>query len=173
MDITTVSIPDSQLKAAAQLGNKAFVQVFMDKYLQITGPDLSAEKLPLLNGNQHALLSYKIMRDELTEGGFLQLIQDGYGPYIFENPFAKAMRVFGAPRLAQLIYKAEHIYNEHKADLTAYIDTDAKYDHLMDTYSDKFEQIENEIFVLEEDFMEAIAHYIDEHIADFAQISAE
>ena len=47
----------------------------------------------------------------------LQLIQNGYGPYIFENPFAKAMRLFGAKEFSKLIYEARKIYDAHKADL--------------------------------------------------------
>lgn len=41
------------------------------------------------------------------EGGFVQLIQNGYGPYIFDNPFAKAMRMFGAKEFSKLIYEAK------------------------------------------------------------------
>ena len=49
--------------------------------------------------------------------GFVQLIQNGFGPYIFDNPFAKAMRQFGAKEFAKLIYSAKKIYDENRADL--------------------------------------------------------
>ena len=60
----------------------------MDRYAAVVVMT-SAEKMQLLTGDQHVLLSYKIMMEEIEDGGFLQLIQDGYGPYIFDNPFAK------------------------------------------------------------------------------------
>ena len=34
--------------------------------------------MPLLSGEQHSLLAYRIFRDEVTEGGFGQLIQNGF-----------------------------------------------------------------------------------------------
>ena len=43
----------------------------------------------------------------------MQLIQNGFGPYIFDNPFAKAMRQFGAKEFAKLIYSAKKIYDEN------------------------------------------------------------
>ena len=58
------------------------------------------------NGYQHSLLGYHFLREEINEGGFVQLIQNGFGPYIFDNPFAKAMRQFGAKEFAKLIYSA-------------------------------------------------------------------
>ena len=35
----------------------------------------------------------------------------------FDNPFAKAMRQFGAKEFAKLIYSAKKIYDENRADL--------------------------------------------------------
>ena len=66
----------------------------LSKRLQINikrliGGELTAETMPLLTGEQHSLLAYQIFRDEIMVGGFCQLIQNGYGGYIFDNPFAK------------------------------------------------------------------------------------
>ena len=165
-----VVVTDDELKTAAQQGSRQFLQVFMDKCAEALGGDIDANNMDKLNGAQHALYSYKLMREKIDEGGFLLLIQEGYGPYIFDNPFAKAMRLYGAHRLSQLIYKAKKIYDLHKDELTADIDTDEKYDYIMDTYAPKFEKIEDEIVVIEDDELDAVAHYVDEHISEFAQI---
>lgn len=50
-------------------------------------------------------------------GGFCQLIQNGYGGYIFDNPFAKVMRLWGAEDFSKLVYKAKKIYDAHRHDL--------------------------------------------------------
>ena len=63
--------------------------------------------MPLLSGEQHSLLAYRIFRDEVTEGGFCQLIQNGYGAYIFGNPFARVMRLWGAESFSKLVYRAK------------------------------------------------------------------
>ena len=110
------------------------------------------------------------MMEEIEDGGFLQLIQDGYGPYIFDNPFAKAMRLYGAQNLSKLIYKAKKIYDINKKELTAPIETDEAYDLILEKYASKFEGIEEEIKMMEEFDADTLAHYVDEHIELFAKV---
>ena len=84
-----VEVTDAALQQAAGEGMDAFIQVFTDAYKRVIGGELTADTMPLLTGEQHSLLAYQIFRDELMEGGFCQLVQNGYGGYIFANPFAK------------------------------------------------------------------------------------
>ena len=94
-----------------------FIQAFTDKYKEIIGGELTAETMPLLTGEQHSLLAYQIFRDEIMVGGFCQLIQNGYGGYIFDNPFAKVMRLWGAEEFSKLVYKAKKIFDANRKDL--------------------------------------------------------
>ena len=103
MEATTIEITDEALRKGAEEGMDGFLQVFIDKYLEVTGGVINADTMPLLNGNQHTLLGYHFFREEINEGGFVQLIQNGYGPYIFDNPFAKAMRVYGVKDFSKLL----------------------------------------------------------------------
>ena len=91
-----ITVSDEALRRAAGEGMDEFLRVFTDRYLEVTGGQINSETMPLLNGMQHTLLGYRIFCEEVNEGGFVQLIQNGYGPYIFLNPFAKAMRLMGA-----------------------------------------------------------------------------
>ena len=91
-----IQIKDSQLATAAQKGMDEFLQVFTDAYLEAIGGNLTAENMSLHNGSQHTLLAHRFFQDEMRDGGFVQLIQNGYGGYIFSNPFAKAIKQFGA-----------------------------------------------------------------------------
>lgn len=102
-----IEVSDEALRNAAGEGMDEFIKVFTDKYLEATGGNLTAETMPLLTGEQHSLLAYQLFRDEIMVGGFCQLIQNGYGSYIFDNPFAKAMRLWGAHDFSKLIYKAK------------------------------------------------------------------
>ena len=86
-----IEITDAALRKAAGEGMDTFIQVFTDRYKEVIGGELTAESMPLLTGEQHTLLAYQIFRDEVMDGGFCQLIQNGYGGYIFANPFAKVM----------------------------------------------------------------------------------
>lgn len=89
MEANKIAITDEALRRGAEEGMDGFLKVFIDKYLEVTGGVVNAETMPLLNGYQHSLLGYHFLREEINEGGFVQLIQNGFGPYIFDNPFAK------------------------------------------------------------------------------------
>ena len=86
METSKIEIKDEVL--ATEVLRKVWtnlLKVFIDKYLEVTGGVVNAETMPLLNGYQHSLLGYHFLREEINEGGFVQLIQNGFGPYIFDG----------------------------------------------------------------------------------------
>lgn len=146
----------------------AFLKVFIDKYLEVTGGKINADTMLLLNGYQHTLLGYHFFREEVMEGGFVQLIQNGYGPYIFDNPFAKAMRMFGAKDFSKLIYEAKKIYDAHRADLEKER-TEEEFMAMYEQY-EAFDDLEEQYMEEEEQITAQIATYVDEHLDSFAQV---
>ena len=66
-----------------------------DRLLQSVGGTLDAEAMGKLSSDAITLIAYRMMRDEVMDGGFIQLIHNGLGPFIFLNPFAKAIRQWG------------------------------------------------------------------------------
>ena len=163
-----IQIKDAELAAEAAKGMDEFLHVFTDNYLIALGGGLTAENMSLLNGNQHTLLAYHFFTKEMREGGFVQLIQNGYGGYIFTNPFAKAIKQFGAIELAKLIYKAKEIYDPNKERLEKET-TDEEFNALYVEF-EVFDELEEIYFDIEEKQTSLIAAYVDEHIADFAEI---
>ena len=118
MERKAITVSDARLREAAAQGMDEFLQVFIERYKEVIGGELNAENMGLLNGEQISLLAYAIFREEVMDGGFIQLIYNGYGPFIFDNPFAKAMRMMGATELAKLINKGKKLYVKYKAELT-------------------------------------------------------
>lgn len=165
-----IQLKDSDLAAGAEKGMDEFLQVFTNAYLEAVGGKLTPENMPLLNGSQHTLLAYRFFSDEMREGGFVQLIQNGYGGYIFSNPFAKAIKQFGAVELAKLIYKAKEIYDPNKAKLER--ETTEEEFNAMYVEFEEFDDLEEIYFDIEEKQTSLIAAYVDEHIAGFAEIIA-
>jgi len=163
-----IQIKDSDLATAAKKGTDEFLQVFTDAYLEAIGGKLTAESMPLLNGSQHTLLAYRFFSDEMRDGGFVQLIQNGYGGYIFANPFAKAIKQFGAVELAKLIYKAKEIFDRNKTALER--ETTEEEFNAMYVEFEVFDDLEEMYFDFEEQQTALIAAWVDEHIADFAEI---
>jgi hypothetical protein len=163
-----IQIKDSQLATAAKKGMDEFLQVFTDAYLEAIGGNLTAENMSLLNGSQHTLLAHRFFQDEMRDGGFVQLIQNGYGGYIFSNPFAKAIKQFGAVELSKLVYKAKEIYDPNKAELER--ETTEEEFNAMYVDFEVFDDLEEMYFEMEERQTSLVAAYVDEHIADFAEI---
>lgn len=165
---TTIKISDAVLKAAAEQGIDEFIKVFAQKYYEVLDGQLNPEKMSLLNGHQHTLLAYYCFREEVMGGGFIQLIQNGYGPYVFENPFAKAMRMFGAKDFSKLIYKAKEVYDKHKEDLTREC-SDEDFMAMYEQY-EVFDDMEEEFLEMEEQVTTLLASYVDQHLEEFAVI---
>ena len=163
-----IEIKDMALRQAAAEGMDAFIQVFTDAYMQKIGGELTAETMPLLTGEQHSLLAYQIFRDELMDGGFCQLIKNGYGAYIFVNPFAKVMRLWGLGELSKLVYAAKKVYDEHRIDL----ERERTDDEFMAMYEDYevFDDLEDEFLEKEELFTTLVASFVDEHMELFATV---
>ena len=148
-----------------------FLNVFIDAYLAALGGNLTAENMHLLNGTQHTLLAYHFLREEITQGGFVQLIQNGYGGYVFGNPTAKALKIFGAADMAKIIYKAKEIYDANKEELER--ETTEEEFTAMYVDFEAFDDLEEKFFEIEEGQTAIIAAYVDEHIADFVEIIDE
>ena len=162
-----VLIKETEIIQAASQGMDAFVDVFYKHILAAIGGELNAEAMQQLNADQTTLLAYVIFRDEVMDGGFIQLIHNGYGPFIFLNPFAKAMRLWGAKDFCNLVYKGRKLFEKYADELTREC-TDEEFMALFEQYPD-FDELDDEFVEMEEEVTETVAHYIDEHIEDFLQ----
>ncbi len=163
-----IQIKNTDISEAAGKGMDEFLQVFIDAILQKIDGKLTSESMAQLNGSQHTLLGWHFFTSEMRDGGFVQLIQNGYGPYIFENPFAKALRQFGCGELSKLIYKAKEIYDANKEELTRET-TEAEFNAMYVDF-EIFDELEERYFDMEEEQTALLAQYVDEHIEDFAEV---
>ena len=104
-----VTVSDAALRQAAEEGMDAFVDIFVDAINASVGGKLTADTMPQLNTSQITLLAYRILRDEVMDGGFIQLIHNGYGGFIFLNPFAMMVKQWGITELGRLISKVQEV----------------------------------------------------------------
>jgi hypothetical protein len=89
-----VIVKDERLQQAAMEGMDAFVKVFTDAIREAIGGELTAETMGELNSDQITLLAWDMLHEEVMDGGFVQLIHNGLGEFIFKNPFAKAVKLW-------------------------------------------------------------------------------
>lgn len=163
-----IQIPEQKIIESAEKGMDEFLKVFTDAYLDAVGGEITAENMDVLNGYQHTLLALRFFSDEVNEGGFVQLIQNGYGGYIFDNPTAKALKQMGAKGLSKILYKAKEIYDAHRAELER--ETTEEEFNAMYVDFEQFDELEEKFFYIEEEETAIVAQYVDENLEDFADI---
>lgn len=163
-----VTISDNTLRQAAA-SMDSFVEAIVNAIRESVGGELTADTMQQLTPDQITLWGYWILREEVMDGGFVQLIHNGYGPFIFLNPFAKALRLWGLHDLSKLIYKGREYY-EQKREL---IEQELSDEAFMALYEQlpEFDDLDDTFLLDEEDYTEAVARYIDEHIADFVAVT--
>jgi hypothetical protein len=164
-----VIVKDERLQQAAMEGMDAFVKVFVDAIREAIGGELTAETMGELNSDQITLLAWDMLHEEVMDGGFVQLIHNGYGTFIFKNPFAKALKqLWGMRELSKLIYDAHTLYAKYHEQ----IERDCTDDEFMAMFEQfpEFDDMDDEFVEKEEEWTEQIARYIDNNIERFAEI---
>jgi hypothetical protein len=157
------------LRKAAGQGMDAFVEAFVTAVRQTIGGELTAETMQQLNADQVTLLAWNTLHEEVMDGGFVQLIHNGYGPFIFKNPFAKAVKqLWGMRDLSKLVYDAHTLYVKYHEQ----IERDCTDEEFMALFEQlpEFDDLDDEFVEREEEWTEQIARYIDEHLERFAVI---
>ena len=163
-----VTIKDDVLRKAAGEGMDAFVSAFVQAIKEAIGGELTAATLGELNSDQITLLAWDVLHEEVMDGGFVQLIHNGYGPFIFKNPFAKAVKLWGMRELSKLVYDAHTLYVKYHEPLEKDC-TDDEFMALFEQFPE-FDDMDDEFVEKEEAWTEQIARYIDENIDRFAKV---
>ena len=164
----TVYVSDEALRKAASEGMDAFVGVFVEAINKTIGGELTAQTMAELTTDQVTLLAWNILHEEVMDGGFIQLIHNGYGGFIFRNPMAKMMNLWGVEGLGSLLNKAHKLFSRYEDELTEDC-TDEEFMALFEQYP-QFDDLDDRFIENEEQWTEQIAQYIDDHIDRFAEI---
>ncbi len=163
-----VIVKDEALQKAAMEGMDAFVKVFVDAIYDAIGGQLTAETMGELNSDQVTLLAWDILHEEVMDGGFVQLIHNGYGQFIFKNPFAKALRQWGLREPSKLIYEAHTLWLKHRETIEKDC-SDEEFMALFEQFPD-FDDLDDQFVENEEEWTDDIAHFIDDNLDKFAKI---
>lgn len=116
---TGLKIVTLPIVPAAELGHTEaddweYLFVLLDAYAQLAQPALLRNALGSFSDEQCILILYSDLCGQVNNGGFIQLIQNGYGPNLFNNPFAEDLARWGATQLADLVVQARAIYHAHQ-----------------------------------------------------------
>lgn len=164
----TITIPDSVLRQAALGGAAEFLSAVTEAVNAAVGGEITADALEQLNAEQTTLLAFDILRGEVSVGGFIQLIHNGYGTFIFLNPFAKALRQWGLKDLSKLVYKGRELFEQYAGELTQEMDDDA-FMALYERFPE-FDELDDTFVEHEDEYVEAVARYVDGNLAVFITV---
>jgi len=164
-----IKVNDNDLRKAATEGMDEFIGVFTSVIKNAIGGELNADNMGELNAEQITLLAYETLRDEVMDGGYVQLIHNGNGGFIFLNPFAKAMKLWGLRDLSKQIYSVHSLYLKYREALERDC-SDEDFMALFEQYPE-FDDYDDDFVEHEEEWTELVARYIDEHIELFATIA--
>ena len=163
-----VIVKDADLQQAAMEGMDAFINVFVETIYDTIGGELTPETMAELNADQLTLLAWDILHKEVMDGGFVQLIHNGYGTFIFKNPLAKVLRMWEMRGPSKLIYDAHTLWLKHREEIEKEC-SDEEFMALFEQFPD-FDDLDDQFVENEEEWTEDIAHYIDDHLEKFATI---
>ena len=129
-----------------ELDGIGFIQWVTDGYLAAVGGALTDGTMGMLSAEQHAVLCYRYVLDEVMEGGFIQLILNGYAPYVLEGPFPMVVKKeWGMKDFSKLLYEVKKEYHKHQEELSK--------DMTDDEFMALYEQLE-ELNELGDDFLD-------------------
>lgn len=164
-------ISRAALQTAAAQGKAAVLALVTEKTWQEAAPggprELTAEAMQRLSAAQTTLLAYDILRRELMEGGYVQLIHNGYGPFFFLNPFAKAMKLWGLKELRNDVYDARRLYEKHGAEIERDC-SDEEFMAMYERYED-FDELDDRFMDSEPLYTAAIADFVEANKEDFIE----
>lgn len=166
--MNAITINEPELKAAAEKGSDEFLDVFFNAIFTRYGGKIGEPMMSELNADQMTLVAFKAMHDEVMDGGFVQLIYNGYGPFLFFNPFVKVVREWGLDDLASLVNKAGRLFRKYGREIERDC-TDEEFMAMFEQYPE-FDELDDKFVENEEEWVAKIAYYVDEHIDCFAEV---
>ena len=150
---------------------KKYTQVYLPLFITDDMYHNHREIMPMLNSSQQIYLTFYLMDETMRTGynrGFLQLIYDGYGEYVFEKPFAKIIKTWGAIKISEIVEKARSIYEKHKNRVEK-IKTEEELSCLCSEITD-FEVLDDEYIRISDNDEKKIKEYIENNTNEFAII---
>ena len=162
-----IIVKDQELSQAALESMDEFLNVFIKAIRDAIGGEPTEETMTELNADQMTLLCWDTLHQEVMDGGFVQLIHNGYGPFIFKNPFAKALNKMWHMRdLSKRLYEMHTLWLQNREALERDC-TDEEFMALFEQFP-QFDDYDEWFVENEEQLVEQIARYVDDNIEKFA-----
>ena len=144
----------------------AMIAFWENQFSKILSEGMAEDEMQKYNSEQLTLIAYLTFRQEMLEGGMIQLIYNGYGPFVFFNPFAKAMRLWGLSDFASFINKANKIYRKHREEIEGRELSDKDFMALYELHPE-MDKIDNVFVEYEPEISHEIANFVASNPSNF------
>jgi hypothetical protein len=164
---TRPAIPAADLLAATS--DEEYVYVLVEAYERLANPDIPLARLNSFSDEAAILLLFSTLKGQVENGGFIQLIQNGYGPALFDSPFVRDIDRWGATQLAELMEQAKSIYIANKA----YLERPRDIPEFSALYKEfqAFEPLESHFYEILDSQTAIVRAYVEQHLALFASMT--
>ena len=115
---------------------------------------------------QYVLMGFHILDEQASAGGFIQVIENGYGAYIFHSGLSDHLRSWGAIRSASLIDSAGVLF-DMKKEILEKEKTLAEFARLYQEHPE-FDQLDTEFHAVKDGEKNAVRDHIMKNIERFA-----
>jgi hypothetical protein len=144
-----------------------YLFLLLSKYYETIEVDPTVESGTGESETYSVLVAYNVLIGEVFNGGFLELIYNGYAEFIFNDVFSNSLREWGAVKIASNIEKAKALY----ANIILHEKTIGNDFCDVDSQFSDFSRINSEFFTIIYDETEKISTFIKKNFNDFAIVA--
>lgn len=119
-----------------------------------------------LSDEQHTLLAFVYLDNEVQDGGFVQLLASGWGSYIFDNPVADSLWRWRVKAVPKVLDKVKPLYQKFGEQIEQLAEDGAQIADLRARFPD-FEEWDGEFYDCVDDDFALIGEYVAANLAKF------
>ena len=110
---TLPTISKSEIETASKEPHE-LISLLVSRYRDMIMVDSTGQIQHEMTAEQNVLMAFDVLDGQVSNGGFIQLIENGYGSFIFDTPLSEHLREWGAEKIAALIDQARPLYEANK-----------------------------------------------------------
>ena len=125
-----------------------------------------------VNDHQAILLIFNDLYGQVTNGGFIQLIYNGYGFSVFESEFINLLESIGIVKIQNILERAKIFYKKYREKFENV--NRENWDDFAELYKKcpEFEKLDEEFYEVMDAEVSILKNFVEKNLSDFVTIVA-
>lgn len=125
-----------------------------------------------INDHQAILLIFNDLYGQVTNGGFIQLIYNGYGFSVFESEFINLLESIGIAKIQNILERAKIFYEKYREKFENV--NRENWDDFAELYKKcpEFEKLDEEFYEVMDAEVSILKNFVEKNLSDFVTIVA-